>query len=40
MELNTTNKNNFWEIHILNDFEPIIIFGNVHSSKISSVFVF
>ena len=37
MELNTTNKNNFWEIHTLNDFEPIVFLKNMHSSKISSV---
>ena len=36
MELNTSNKNNFWNIHILN-FEPIAFLKNVHSSKIASV---
>ena len=36
MELNTSNKNNFWNIHILN-FEPLAFLKNVHSSKLTSV---
>ena len=37
MELNTYNKNNFWNIHTLNDFEPIAFLKNMHSSKITSI---
>jgi len=37
MELSTTNKSNFWDVHTLNDFEPITFLKNVHSSTISSV---
>ena len=37
MELNTSNINNFWNHHALNDFEPIAFLKNVHSSELTSV---
>ena len=37
MELNTSNKSNFWNNHTLNDFEPSAFLKNVHSSNITSV---
>ena len=37
MNLNDSNKNNFWNSHTLNDFQQLLIYNNVHSSKITSV---
>ena len=37
MNLNDSNKNNFWNSHTLNDFQQLLIYNNVHSSKITAV---
>ena len=37
MELNKTNKNNFWNSHTFDDFEQIAFLKDVHSYEISSV---
>ena len=37
MELNTSNKSNFWNTHTLNDFEPIAFLKNVHSYNMTSI---
>ncbi len=37
MELNKSNKINFWNDHTLNDFEPIAYLHKVHSHKINYI---
>ena len=37
MELNKSNKDNFWNSHALKDFQRLAILKDVHSSRISSV---
>ena len=37
MELNNSNKNDFWNNHTLNDFQQLAILKNVHSYEITSV---
>ena len=37
MELNDSNKNNFWNSHTFKDFQQLAILKNVHSYQITSV---
>ena len=37
MNVNYSNKNNFWNSHTLNDFQQLLIIKNVHTSLITAI---